>query len=171
MEWLYKMMPWLNILHFIVQAVAVLLIHVTMTGSWEKTTVSLDCLENETPDLFEPTITEIFVAIKKALCWLVEKANKDCSAQRALNICTKVVHQFDPTNSWGLIDIHSLPRPNIKGGASSNLLSLFPVSKEQYSSTEWGPDGEKHESAGEETPSLSLDPMLLATSYLDLSMI
>jgi hypothetical protein len=171
MEWLYKMMPWLNILHFIVQAVAVLLIHITMTGSWEKTAVSLNCPENETAESFGPTVTETFLAIKKAMCWIVEKANKDCSAQRALNICTKVVHQFDPTNGWGLTDMHFLPRPNVEGGASANLLSLFPISTEQYSSTEWGPDGEKHESAGEETPLLSLDPMLLATSYLDLNMI
>jgi hypothetical protein len=171
MEWLYKMMPWLNILHFIVQAVAVLLIHITMTGSWEKNAVSLNCPENETAESFGPTVTETFLAIKKAMCWIVEKANKDCSAQRALNICTKVVHQFDPTNGWGLTDMHFLPRPNVEGGASANLLSLFPISTEQYSSTEWGPDGEKHESAGEETPLLSLDPMLLATSYLDLNMI
>jgi hypothetical protein len=171
MEWLYKMLPWLNILHFIVQAMAVLLIHVTMTGSWEKTTVSLNFPKNETAESYEPTITETFAAIKKAMSWLVEKANKDSSAQRALNICTKVVHQFDPTNSWGLADMHSLPWPNIEGGTSAKLLSLFPISTDQYSSAEWGPDGEKHESKGEETPLLSLDPMLLATSYLDPNMI
>lgn len=171
MEWLYKMMPWLNILHFIAQAVAVLLVHITMTDSWEKTTVSLNWPENETAESFEPTVTKTFVAIKKAMCWLVEKANKDCSAQRALYICTKVIHQFDPTNSWGLIDVHSFSRPNIEGWASASLHSLFPSSTEQSSSTEWGPDREKHESAVEETPLLSLDPMLLATSYLDLNMI
>jgi hypothetical protein len=82
------------------------------------------------------------------------------------NICTKVVHQFDPTNSWSLTNVHSLPRPNIEVGASASLHSLFPSSTVQCSSTEWGPDTEKHESAGEEIPLLSLDPMLLATSHL-----
>jgi hypothetical protein len=76
MEWLYKMMPWLNILHFIVQAVAVLLVHITMTGSWEKTTVSLNCPENETAESFEPTIPKSSLPSKRPCVGLWQRPIK-----------------------------------------------------------------------------------------------
>jgi hypothetical protein len=170
MEWLYRMMPWLNILHFIMQAVAVLLIDVTVKGSWEKTVVSPICNADGIAESFDPTTTEVFAGIKKAMCWLVQKAHKDCSAQRALDICTKVVFQFDPTNGWGLCDVHSNPRRNTGEAACADLPSLLPTSTKEHSTPGWGPDKEEHESAGDqETPLSSLDPMLLATSYLDIT--
>jgi hypothetical protein len=170
MEWLHTMTPWLNILHFIMQAVTVLLVEITMKGSWEQTTVSHNFSEIILADAFDPTTPETFAGIRKAICWLTQKANKDCSAQRALDICRKVIHQFDPTNGWGLSDMYVHPWQNIGGETSADLPCQTPASKEQRSSPGWGPDSEKHEPAGDQQqPLSSLDPMLLATSYLDIA--
>lgn len=139
MEWLHKMTPWLNILHFIMQAVTVLLIEITMKGSWEQTTVSHNFSDTILADPFDPTTPEIFVGIKKAICWLVQMADNDCSTQRALDICRKVILQFDPTNGCGLSDMYIHPWQNIGGETSADLPYQTSASKEQCSSPGWGP--------------------------------
>jgi hypothetical protein len=171
MDWLYRMTPWLNILHFIMQALAVLLVHVTVEDCWEKATVSSKSSEDGKAKPLDLTMIEVFTGIKKAMNWLVGKADKDLSAQRAFNVCNKIIHQFDPTNSRGLTDIPSTPRRKMNGETSANLLSQPSVSTDQRPGPGWGPDREVRESGWEqEPPCLALDPMLLNTSYLDLNM-
>ncbi|KAJ5902655.1 hypothetical protein N7495_003183 [Penicillium taxi] len=170
LNWLYKVTPWLNILHFMMQAMAVLLVHATVGGFWEKTAVSVNSSGEETANSLDPKVIEVFAGIKKAIQWLAEIANKDISAQRAFSICTKIIHRFDPTNGWGLSDVSSIPQQNVNDETCFNLPSQFPPSPDGRSSLGWGPDREIHEfRAEQEPPLLSLDPVLLATSFHDLS--
>lgn len=177
MEWLLKMTPWCSVLHFMMQALTILLIqlsvgpvqvmatHGAQSGQGEDTTA-------ENPDA-------VLGAAKKILRWLHCLAEQDASARRAFKICNSFIRRIAPAkefNLHGIPSITSLPehtsgfqssqskRRGSKEGSGSGSVP----GGSQKNMANWGPDRTANEASLDDHRQnpYSLDPALF--SWVDM---
>lgn len=177
MGWLLKMTPWCSVLHFMMQALTILLIqlsvgpvqvmaaHGAQSGQGEASTA-------ENPDA-------ILGASKKGIRWLHCLAEQDASARRAFKICNNFIRRIAPAkefNLHGIPSIASLPehtsgfrpsqskRRESKEGSGSGTMPRG----SQKNVPNWGPDHTVNEASLDDhlQNPYSLDPALF--SWVDM---
>ncbi|KAJ5982755.1 hypothetical protein N7451_012855 [Penicillium sp. IBT 35674x] len=170
LEWLLKMTPWCSVLHFMMQALTILLIqlsvgpvqvmatHGAQSGQGEDTTA-------ENPDA-------VLEAAKKIFRWLHCLAEQDTSARRAFKICNDFIRRIAPAKAFNLHGIPSITSlsehtsgfqkrrgskegSGVPGGSQKNMAN-------------WGPDRTVNEASldNHRQNPYSLDPALF--SWVDM---
>ncbi|KAJ5298981.1 FAD linked oxidase N-terminal [Penicillium atrosanguineum] len=177
MEWLLKMTPWCSVLHFMMQALIILLIQLSVGPVEVMTTHSAQSGQRRTRATENPEA--ILGACKKILRWLHCMAEQDASARRAFKICNNFIRRIAPAkefNLHGIPLIASLPE-HTSGFRSSQ--SKLRESKDdtgsgsvprgsQKNKVNWGPDRTVNEVSLDDhrQDSFSLDPALF--SWVDM---
>ncbi|KAJ6002960.1 hypothetical protein N7451_005507 [Penicillium sp. IBT 35674x] len=173
MEWLLKMTPWCSVLHYMMQALTILLIqlsvgpvqvmatHGAQSGQGEDTTA-------ENPDA-------VLGAAKKIIRWLHCLAEQDASARRAFKICNSFIRRIASAkefNLHGIPSITSLPEHNSgfqstqskrRGSKEGSGSGIVPGGS-QNNMANWGPDRTVNEANldGPRQNPYSLDPALFS---------
>ncbi|KAJ9289377.1 transcriptional regulator family: Fungal Specific TF [Paecilomyces variotii] len=100
--WLFRLSPWWCILHNIMQATVIILIH-----------LSVDNMDDA------PLLSTVLAAAKKAHRWLVHMANRSLSYQRAFALCDGFIRRTAPKRGFDISDLSSpasveQPEPSAK---------------------------------------------------------
>lgn len=103
-EWFYTVSPWWTMLHFIMQATTVLLIHLTVGSVPVRTEQG-----HEEQPKGSPHPTDIVLpSCKKALRWLHHMVNHDLACKRGFNISVSVLRRIASSRN---LDLEGVPLP------------------------------------------------------------
>ncbi|EYE96331.1 fungal specific transcription factor domain-containing protein [Aspergillus ruber CBS 135680] len=103
-QWFYTISPWWTMRHFIIQAINVLLVHLSVnsapvqTGLGSEQTSEMDTTES---------LSAVFSSCKKALCWLHHIANHDLACRPSFEVCSKLLHRIALSKDLGLEGVPS----------------------------------------------------------------
>ncbi|KAJ5635715.1 uncharacterized protein N7484_009028 [Penicillium longicatenatum] len=178
MEWLLKMTPWCSVLHFMMQALTIILIQLSV-GLVEGNAMQ-GAQSGQGGDCTAEKAEVALRASKKVLRWLHCMAKQDASARRAFKICNIFIRRIASAkkfNLHGIPSIATLPehtpgfwlsqsdRWESKEGSASG--SVPPGS--QKNKVNWGPDLTINEASLDENQQdlHLLDPVLF--SWMDMN--
>ncbi|QKX62124.1 uncharacterized protein TRUGW13939_09280 [Talaromyces rugulosus] len=136
--WLFKSTPWWCVLHFIMQSVSVLLVHLSIgpvnmrTNNDKEVSGEGASGEEESPEI-------VLKAIKKICSWLHSLSEYDHSAQRAFDICNKMFHRVASSQGFttGEIVSETVSNENLERPGPGRFDRQAGMSKEERDS---GPD-------------------------------
>jgi hypothetical protein len=109
-DWLLKMTPWCSVLHFMMQAVTILLIQLSVGPVQVMTTHGTQSGQGEDSTAENPDV--VLEASGKIIRWLHCLAEQDVSARRAFKICNGFINRIGSAkefNLHGILPIASLP--------------------------------------------------------------
>lgn len=96
-KWLYQA-PWWNAIHFLVQAIAVILISISSKNVWQKDRSEVHTVgqgDSRFGDFAEHSHLDDVNAAKKALGWLLCIGESDLSARRAFDLCNNCFRRME----------------------------------------------------------------------------
>lgn len=102
--WLFESTPWWCVLHFVMQGISILLIHLSIgpvnTSTKNKKGTSAEGAKGseESPEI-------VLKAIQKTCSWLHSLSEYDPSSQRAFDICNKMFHRVASGKGFTTSDI------------------------------------------------------------------
>jgi hypothetical protein len=103
-EWFYTISPWWTMLHFIMQATAVLLIHLTMGSVPVKTEPG----HEEQPQRSPHSTDTVLSSCKKAIRWLYHMANHDLACKRGFEFSVNFLRRIASSRN---LDLEGVPLP------------------------------------------------------------
>ncbi|KAL4879248.1 hypothetical protein BJY04DRAFT_229179 [Aspergillus karnatakaensis] len=171
MDWILKMTPWCSVLHFLMQALTILLIQLSigpvqvMTSHGEQSGQGSDDTD-EGPEA-------VLNASKKAIRWLHRMAEQDASSRRAFKICDSFIRRIAPAKEFDLSGVPSIT--SLPEHTSGYRSSHFERHDNQEGSgtvpsgipenpVNWGPDCTIAETSADEQEQdpAALDPALFS---------
>jgi hypothetical protein len=163
-RWLLRMTPWLCVLHFIMQAVTVLLIQLVIGqvadrgGHGEK--------RNGGTAKDEAAPEAVLEGAKKGVRWLHAMGQQDASAVRAFRITEGFLRRIAAAKG---LDLDGIPVSTDDNRQASRQGSTdrdqWRVQHRRQGGVNWGPDGTVSEGGGPELPQdapFALDPIFLS---------
>ncbi|KAL4869871.1 hypothetical protein BDV12DRAFT_166994 [Aspergillus spectabilis] len=169
MDWVLRMTPWCSVLHFLMQALTILLIQLSigpvqvMTNHGERS--------GQGGDDTAEALSAVLNISKKGFRWLHRMAEQDASARRAFKICDSFIRRIAPAKKFNLSGVPlmtSLPE-HTSGFRSSHFKrkdckvgSWWRGSPEN--TVNWGPDCTVAETGADEHQQdpCALDPALFS---------
>jgi hypothetical protein len=161
-RWLLRMTPWFCVLHFIMQAVTVLLIQLVIGRVADRNGNGERRDGGEAKDETAPRV--VLEGAKKGLRWLHAMGERDRSAERAFCITERFVRRIAAAKG---LDLDGVPRSTDDGRQDSGqaLSASRPWGMPHpQDDVNWGPDGTVSEGGAElhqDTP-FALDPIFLS---------
>lgn len=103
-QWLYTISPWWTMLHFIMQAITVLLVHLSIDSASVQT--GLGSEQTSKMHTTEP-FNVVFSSCKKALCWLHYMTNHGLGCQCGFDISSRLLRRIALSKGLGLEGVPS----------------------------------------------------------------
>ncbi|KAL2856512.1 fungal-specific transcription factor domain-containing protein [Aspergillus pseudoustus] len=170
-DWLLRMTPWWCVLHFIMQAITILLIQLAVgqvpveDGNEKNLGNSGDVKDDAAPGI-------VLDGAKKGVRWLHEMAERDASSERAFRITERFLRRIAVAKG---LDLDCVPRADVDGKldpgrGSSDVDQWRPKVQKEDGAINWGPDstiseGRTEEHLREDAP-FSMDPIFFSTDLM-----
>jgi hypothetical protein len=150
--WLFDSTPWWCVLHFIMQSVSILLVHLSI-GPVNIRTKNNKEVSAEGASGTEESPEIVFKAIKKICSWLHALSEYDHSSQRAFDICNKLFHRVASNQGFTTSELvpETASNENLERPAPSQFNRQAGMSKEER-------DSGSASGAYEQIASKSFDP-------------
>jgi hypothetical protein len=108
--WFYTISPWWTMLHFLMQATTVLLIHLAVSPVPVRTEEGAEQPSERTGDTVEADLYFVLLRCEKALRWLHYMARNDLSCQQGFKVCYNLLCRITARKGLNVTDLPQMAR-------------------------------------------------------------